>query len=51
MRENKEKAPQTIDVGVKKRKYNDCYLDFGFTLTHINDEERPKYVLCMIVFD
>jgi hypothetical protein len=30
----------------KYRKYNDCYLDFGFTSVEVNNEERPQCVLC-----
>ncbi|KAL4153497.1 hypothetical protein QTP88_001330 [Uroleucon formosanum] len=33
----------------KCRKYDDSYLDFGFTSTEINGEERPQCVLCMKV--
>jgi len=33
----------------KCRKYDDSYLDFGFTSTEINGEERPLCVLCMKV--
>jgi hypothetical protein len=37
---------------VKKRKnwkHDDSYLDFGFTLTEVDGEERPQCVLCMKV--
>ena len=50
--ENKEDAPQTSGGGVTKRKcrkYDDSYLDFGFTSTDVNDEERPQCVLCLKV--
>lgn len=33
----------------KYRKYDDSYLEFGFTSTEINGEERPLCVLCMKV--
>jgi hypothetical protein len=33
----------------KNRKYDDCYLDFGFTSTEVDGEERPQCVLCMKV--
>jgi len=33
----------------KIRKYDDSYLDFCFTSTEINGEERPLCVLCMNV--
>jgi len=33
----------------KCRKYDDSYLDVGFTSTEINGEERPLCVLCMKV--
>jgi hypothetical protein len=26
--------------------YDDSYLDFGFTSTEVDGEERPQYVLC-----
>jgi hypothetical protein len=31
----------------KNRKYDDSYLDFGFTSTEVDGEERPQCVLCM----
>jgi hypothetical protein len=31
----------------KYRKYDDCYLDFGFTSVEVNNEERPQCVLCL----
>jgi hypothetical protein len=33
----------------KYRKYDNIYLEFGFTTTEINGEERPQCVLCMKV--
>jgi hypothetical protein len=30
-------------------KYDDSYLDFGFTSTEVDGEERPQCVLCMKV--
>ncbi len=45
---NKEHA-STCDVRGKKRKcrkYEDSYLDFGFTSIEVNDEERPQCVIC-----
>ncbi|VVC25872.1 Hypothetical protein CINCED_3A012173 [Cinara cedri] len=49
-----EILPLTTSRGgtVKKRKwrkYDDRYLDFGFTSTEINGEERPLCVVCMKV--
>lgn len=31
----------------KYRKYDDSYLDFGFTSIEVNNEERPQCVLCL----
>jgi hypothetical protein len=31
----------------KNRKYDDSYLDFGFTSTEVDGEERPQCVPCM----
>ncbi|KAK4881110.1 hypothetical protein RN001_004429 [Aquatica leii] len=31
---------------VKSRKYSQEYLNFGFTITEVNDEERPLCVIC-----
>jgi hypothetical protein len=50
--ENEEGTLSTGGNSVKKRKnpkYNDSYLEFGFTLTEVDDEERPQCVLCMKV--
>ena len=50
--ENKEGTPSNSGKSVKKRKYrkyDDSYLDFGFTSTEVNGEERPQCVLCMKV--
>jgi hypothetical protein len=50
--ENKEGTSSTSGKSVKKRKnrkYDDCYLDFGFTSTVVVGEERPQCVLCMKV--
>jgi hypothetical protein len=33
----------------KNRKYDDSYLDFGFTLTEVDGEEGPQCVPCMKV--
>ncbi|XP_060872696.1 zinc finger BED domain-containing protein 5-like [Metopolophium dirhodum] len=33
----------------KFRKYDDSYLDFGFTYIKIDNEERPKCVICLKV--
>jgi hypothetical protein len=49
---NKEDAPQTSGGGVKKQKchkYDNSYLDFGFTSTDVNDKERPQCALCLKV--
>lgn len=40
----------TSDKGVKRRKYrkyDDSYLNFGFTSVEVNHEERPQCVLCL----
>jgi hypothetical protein len=50
--ENKDSTSSTSDKSAKKRKnrkYDDSYLDFGFTSTEVNGEERPQCVLCMKV--
>jgi hypothetical protein len=50
--ENKEGTSSTSDKSVeerKNRKYDDSYLDFGFTSTEVNGEERPQHVLFMKV--
>jgi hypothetical protein len=49
--ENKEGTSSTSGRSVKKRKNrkHDSYLDFDFTLTEVDDEERPQCVLCMKV--
>ncbi|XP_025421558.1 protein FAM200B-like [Sipha flava] len=51
--EDEEILPSTSrGETVKKRKchqYDDSYLDFGFTSTEINGEERPLCVVCMKV--
>jgi hypothetical protein len=51
-RADKESMSSTSGATVKKRKYrkyDDSYLEFGFTSTEINGEERPQCVLCMKV--
>jgi hypothetical protein len=51
--ENKEGTSSTSGKGVKKSKnwkYDDSYLDFGFTSTEVDGEERTQCVLCMTVF-
>jgi hypothetical protein len=50
--ENKDGTSSTSGKSVKKRKnrkYDDSYLDFGFTTTKVDGEERPQCVLCMKV--
>ncbi|KAL4084160.1 hypothetical protein QTP88_027993 [Uroleucon formosanum] len=51
--EEEESIPSTSNrPTVKKpkyRKYDDSYLEFGFTSTEVNGEERPLCVLCMKV--
>jgi hypothetical protein len=50
--ENKEGTSSTSGKSLKKRKnrkLDDSYLDFGFTSTEVNSEERPQCVLCMNV--
>jgi hypothetical protein len=51
--ENEEDTSSSSGKSVKKRKnrkYSDSYLDFDFTSTEVDDEERPQCVLCMKVF-
>jgi hypothetical protein len=51
--EDKEGTSSTSGKNVKKRrkrKYDDSYLDFGFTSTEVDGEQRPQCVLCMKVF-
>ena len=33
-------------MSIKKRKYNETYLGYGFTSIVVNNEERPQCVLC-----
>jgi hypothetical protein len=50
--ENKQGTSSTSGKSVKKhknRKYDDNYLDFGFTSTEVDGEERLQCVLCMKV--
>jgi hypothetical protein len=50
--ENKECTSSTSGKSAKKRKnrkYDDSYLDFGFTSTEVDGEERQQCVLCMNV--
>jgi hypothetical protein len=49
--ENKEGTSSTSGKSVKhkNRKYDDSYLDFGFTSREVDGEERPQCVLCMKV--
>jgi hypothetical protein len=50
--ENKEGTSSNSGKSVKKRKnrkYDDSYLDFGFTSTKVHDEGRPQCLLCMKV--
>jgi hypothetical protein len=50
--ENKEGTSSTSGKSVKKcknRKYDDSYLDFGFTSTEVDGEDRPQCVLSMEV--
>jgi hypothetical protein len=50
--ENKEGISSTSGKSVKKRenrKYDDSYLDFGFTLAEVDGKERPQYVVRMKV--
>jgi hypothetical protein len=50
--ENKEETSSTSGKSVKKRKnkkYDDSYLDFGFTSTEVNGKVRPQCVLCIKV--
>lgn len=47
-----ESIPSTSNsptVKKRNRKYDDSYLEFGFTSTEVNGEERPLCVLCMKV--
>ncbi|XP_063813110.1 SCAN domain-containing protein 3-like [Pseudophryne corroboree] len=46
----KDEEPQTSGTVGKKRKhrrYDDTYLDIGFTSVDVNHEERPQCVLCL----
>lgn len=36
---------------MKKLKYNNSYLDFGFISIEFTDEEQPQYILCMKVLE
>jgi hypothetical protein len=48
--ENEEGTSSTSGKRVKKRKNrtsDDSYLNFGFTSTEVDGEERPQCVLCM----
>jgi hypothetical protein len=50
--ENKEGTSSASGKSVKKRKsrkYDDSYLDFSFTSTEVDGEERPQCVPCMKV--
>jgi hypothetical protein len=50
--ENKDGTSSKSVKSLKKRKhrkYDDSYLDFGFTSTEVDGEERPQGVLCMKV--
>jgi hypothetical protein len=50
--ENKEGTSSTNGKSVRKRKnrkYDDKYLDFGFTSKEVDDEERQQCVPCMNV--
>lgn len=40
-------AQSTIVSKIKSRKYSQEYLNFGFTTTKINEEERPMCVICL----
>jgi hypothetical protein len=49
---NKEGTSSTSGKSVKtckNRKQDDSYLNFGFTSTEVDGEERPQCVLCMKV--
>jgi hypothetical protein len=49
---DEESMSSTSGATVKKRqcrKYDDSSLEFGFTSTEVNGEERPQYLLCMKV--
>jgi hypothetical protein len=51
---NKEGTSSTSGKSMKmcksrKYTYDDNYLDFGFTSTEVDGEEKPQYVLCMKV--
>jgi hypothetical protein len=49
---DKENMSSTSGATVKKRKYRKCddsYLEFSFTSTEINGEERAQCVSCMKV--
>ena len=42
---NMEKT-KTNHSSIKKRKYNESYLQYGFTYTCINNEHRPMSLIC-----
>ena len=42
---NMEKT-KTKHSSIKKRKYNESYLQYGFTYTCINNEHRPVCLIC-----
>lgn len=51
--ESEENTSTTSDRSLKKhkyRKYDDSYLDFGFTSTEFRGEVRAQCVLCMKIF-
>ncbi|XP_075034451.1 zinc finger BED domain-containing protein 5-like [Mixophyes fleayi] len=48
--EEKDGEPHTSGKVMKKRKhrrYDDTYLDLGFTFVDVNQEERPQCALCL----
>ena len=37
---------KTNYFSIKKRKYNECYLQYGFNYTYINNKHRPMCLIC-----
>jgi hypothetical protein len=46
---NSNKRCESENKVAINRKFDDSYLDFGFTSTEVDGEERPQCVLCMKV--
>lgn len=46
----KNDSPKNTKKG-KYRKYDESYVDIGFTAMEINGNEAPQYVICIKVSD